>query len=240
MGDLGVRGSGDSLQIPTDAKRAQEAPKPKIAGLLPQNLAVRDRASDDSNITPKALAARTAAQPQVRANALKAGGKGTIVGDANTAGTARHEAARTIGNRTANYQQPFQEGGSITVSGGKPSAPGYIDGLLDAKTDAGPIPSFEFEGRSVALPGNKRERIATIYNEAYKATGQAQRSADEISHALQRATPQAATAQLGNIGEPLLVDVNVANSDEAKGQLTAFANGIFGSPSTQGLYTQDE
>ncbi|MDR2371998.1 MAG: hypothetical protein LBD60_02520 [Puniceicoccales bacterium] len=165
MDRLGVSGAGGSIpQVPTGTGEEQEASAPKFANTLPQNSAAKHRASDDSDVDRQELAQRTtakvASQPQVRANALKAGGKKTIVGDANTPDAARHEAARTIGNRTANYQLPFQEGGSITVSKGKPGAPGYIEGLLEAKTEAGPISSFEIEGRSVALPGNNRGRIA--------------------------------------------------------------------------------
>ncbi|MDR0740561.1 MAG: hypothetical protein LBF34_02510, partial [Puniceicoccales bacterium] len=234
-----VGGSGGLPQIPIDTSRAQEAlAGPKLTPVPHAKLP--NQASEQSDITPGALAARTAAQPQVRANALKAGWKGTIVHDANTASAARHETARTIGNRTANYQQPFQKGGSITVSGSKPGAPGYIEGLLDAKTDAKPIPSFEVRGRSVALPENNRDRIAVVYEQAYKGTEQVQRSANEISHALQQATPQAATAQLGNIGAPIPADVSIGDFTTARNALVDFAHAIFTDEATKGLYSKEE
>jgi hypothetical protein len=204
MGNPRVGGSLPQALV----KRAQEAPAPKLANFLPQNLSIKRqmKASEHSDINRQELAQRTAdrvaAQPKVRANALEAGGKKTIIEDVNTPGMARHETARTIGNRTANYQLPFQKDGSITVSGNKPGAPGYIEGLLEAKTpepEAEPISSFEVEKKRVELRGNNRDRIAVIYEKAYKATGQAQRSADEISHALRQAVPEGVRS-LGNIG----------------------------------------
>ncbi|MDR2371999.1 MAG: hypothetical protein LBD60_02525 [Puniceicoccales bacterium] len=57
---------------------------------------------------------------------------------------------------------------------------------------------------------------------------------------MQQATPQAATAQLGNIGEPLPVGVNVADFTDAKGKLEAFADAIFNDPHCKGLYSKDE
>jgi hypothetical protein len=57
---------------------------------------------------------------------------------------------------------------------------------------------------------------------------------------LRRALPQAATAQLGNIGGDIPVGMQAANFGDAKTKLEAFADAIFNDPSCKGLYSGDE
>jgi hypothetical protein len=57
---------------------------------------------------------------------------------------------------------------------------------------------------------------------------------------LQQATPKAATAQLGNIGEIIPTPVLITDRNSARDALASFAHAIFTDEATKGLYSQDE
>jgi hypothetical protein len=145
---------------------------------------------------------------------------------------ARRSNAETIDNKTVDYRRgvasAIQDQGD-NVAGDVADSPGYLNSLAKA--------TLTGANRAV-VPNNSRDRIQAIYEGPYTASGQAQKSADEISGALQQATPQAATAQLGNIGGGIPEDAK--NLDLAQVKLTVFANAIFSDPSCLGLYTDTE
>ncbi|MDR0740441.1 MAG: hypothetical protein LBF34_01890, partial [Puniceicoccales bacterium] len=99
-----VGGSGGLPQIPIDTSRAQEAPAPKLASLLQQDSAVKHQASEQSDITPGALAARTAAvKTAKRGNSLKGGIKADTDRGVLQGFAARQKNAKTIAARVLAY-----------------------------------------------------------------------------------------------------------------------------------------
>jgi hypothetical protein len=230
MGDLKV--GGGLPQIPTDVKRAEEAPAPKLDS-IPIKDPVFKRAIDDSGFITSAKGTLQKRMAALIPKGDKFNQKKGIARDLVDSQTSRQKTGEQVADSRGAYEDTFRGKGKVTVGGQPPPVGGYIDGLLGQK-------SFKVAGREVSLTGDKRAKIATIYNEAYKGTGQAKKSADEISHALQQATPQAATAQLGNIGEPLPAGVKIADFAAAHNALANFAHAIFTDEATKGLYSKEE
>jgi hypothetical protein len=234
MGDLKVgTGGNDFPQIQLNPKAA-EAPGPKITGPHVLHTKLPNQANDDSNITPEALAARKA---EVGKRSKTRTAKPRLVTDSFLGGAARQGNAERLVQKVLTYNEDVQhridDAGEIFkgVKDHGPFCSGYLNRLGGGSmTDSNGV-----------VPTNLRDKIQVVYDRAYKVgdPSQAQKSATEISSALRNALPSGVNS-LGNIGESIPVGMQATNFDEAKGQLTAFANRIFGSPSTQGLYTQDE
>jgi hypothetical protein len=110
---------------------------------------------------------------------------------------------------------------------------GYLNKLGKAK----------FGKQEINLDGpNARDGIQTIYDQAYKAgtPSQAEKSAAEISSALQQALPPGGVNILGNIGGPIPRHMKASSFGAAKLQLNRFADEIFKHPHCKGLYSEAE
>jgi hypothetical protein len=177
------------------------------------------------DITQEALAKRKAEVATARESKSVKGG---IKADARIApNAARQENATTIAARTETYGQDAKLV-SLIFADANIEKSGYLNALEEATVgDIAPNKNDK---------NVERARIQVIYDEAYKAGGQAQKSAAEISGALRNALPEG-VRPLGNIGD--LVPVKVANFEEAKTKLEAFAEAIFNDPSCKGLYSDD-
>ncbi|MDR2721099.1 MAG: hypothetical protein LBB15_02310 [Puniceicoccales bacterium] len=245
MGDpLGGIGSSSSVPLPVGPKRAKEAPVGSLVrGALPDNAAVKHRAKDDSNITPKALAERTVEVTTGRKGSASL--KGGIKADARVApNAARQENATTITARVVAYGDdvertikrdgaPFDQSG---IQAHTERCSGYLNRLAEATIrNSNGVPQT-----------NPRDRIQVIYDQAYSVgdPSQAKKSAGEISSALRQAVPEGvrnnARCNLGTIGGDIPVGMQAADFNDAKLKLNELANAIFNDPSCDGLYSPAE
>ncbi|MDR1590718.1 MAG: hypothetical protein LBR92_01850 [Puniceicoccales bacterium] len=244
MGDLKVGvGGSDFPQIQLNPKAA-EATGPKITGPHVPRTRVPKQAENDSNITPQALAARTAeVKTARRSQSVKPGIKADTEAAPNV---ARQQNAKTIAARVVAYgsdvDSSIKHAGAFftgTIKDHTDRCSGYLNRLAET-------PITINDRILPADTGDKaveRARIQVIYDQAYSVgdPSQAQKSATEISGTLQQAVPKGVIEgayNLGNIGEPL--SMQAADFNDAKTKLEAFANAIFNDPSCDGLYSPVE
>ncbi|MDR2372274.1 MAG: hypothetical protein LBD60_03955 [Puniceicoccales bacterium] len=126
MGDFKVGAGGNDFPRIQLSPKAAEEPTGRIGNALPNRPAAKPQASEHSDITPKALAKRTA-------NLAAAGEgksvKGGIKADARIApNAARQENATTIAARTETYGQDAKLA-SLIFADANIGKSGYLNAL---------------------------------------------------------------------------------------------------------------